>query len=241
MARRPVMSSLLRRKSGRLTDLVFLGAGGTARDVLSLVEDLNRNQERYRCVAMLDDDEKLWGREIQGVPIVGPLADAKRFDSVQFVNTLGSPRNYHCRYEVPDRLGLSPKRFATLVHPTASISKSADIGEGAILLPHVILLSGVTIGTQVLILAGSVLNHDVRIGDYAILASAVNLSGAVEIGRYTYIGSGACLIQGVRVGDHALVGMGSVVRKNVAPSTVVVGNPARILRKTVSTSSAQND
>ena len=235
------MSSLLQRKSGRLIDLVFLGAGGTARDVLSLVEDLNHDQERYRCVAVLDDDEKLRGREILGVPIVGPLANAKRFGSVQFVNTLGSPRNYHCRHEVPDRLGLSSKRFETLIHPTASISKSAGIGEGAILLPHVVLLSGVTIGAQVLILAGSVLNHDVRIGEYAILASAVNLSGAVEIGRYSYIGSGACLIQGVRVGDHALVRMGSVVRKNVAPSTVVVGNPARILRKTVRSSSARND
>lgn len=231
MARRSLISGSFPRNSRRLTDLVFLGAGGTARDVLSLVEDLNREKKRYRCVAMLDDDEKLWGQEIQGVPIAGPLADAKRFDSAQFVNTLGSPRNYHCRYEVPDRLGLSPKRFATLVHPTASISKSSGIGDGAILLPHVVLLSSVTIGTQVLILAGSVLNHDVRIGDYAILASAVNLSGAVEVGRYSYIGSGACLIQGIRVGDHALVGMGSVVRKNVAPSTVVVGNPARLLRK----------
>ena len=236
MARRRSTSSLPRRKSRHLTDLVFLGASGTARDVLSLVEDLNCEKKQYRCVAMLDDDEKLWGREIGGVQIVGPLADAKQFDSVQFVNTLGSPRNYHCRYEVPDRLGLSPKRFATLVHPTASIAKSAGIGEGAILLPHVVLLSGVMIGTQVLILAGSVLNHEVRIGDYAILASAVNLSGAVEVGCYSYIGSGACLIQGIRVGDHALVGMGSVVRKNVAPSTVVVGNPARLLHKSPSSS-----
>jgi sugar O-acyltransferase (sialic acid O-acetyltransferase NeuD family) len=226
------MSSLLRRKSGRLTELVFLGAGGTARDVLSLVKDLNRNQEQYRCVALLDDDKKLWGRKVQGVPIVGPLADAKRFDSAQFVNTLGSPRNYQCRCDVPARLGLSAKRFETLIHPTAALSTSATVGEGTIILPYVVLLSGVAVGDQVLILAGSILNHDVRVGDYAVLASAVNLSGAVEIGSCSYIGSGACLIQGIRVGDNALVGMGAVVLKNVAPSTVVVGNPARPLSKT---------
>lgn len=231
MARRPVVSNLLRGKSGRLTDLVFLGAGGTARDVLSLVEDLNRNQKQYRCVALLDDDRKLWGRKVQGVPITGPLADAKRFDSAQFVNTLGSPRNYRCRHDVPARLGLSAKRFETLIHPTATLSTSITVGEGTIILPHVVLLSGVTVGEQVLILAGSILNHDVRIGDYAILASAVNLSGAVEIGSCSYIGSGACLIQGVKVGENALVGMGSVVLNNVAPSAVVAGNPARLLRK----------
>jgi sugar O-acyltransferase (sialic acid O-acetyltransferase NeuD family) len=237
MARRPVVSNLLRRKPGGLTDLVFLGAGGTARDVLSLVDDLNRNQERYRCVALLDDDKTLWGREVQGVPITGPLADAKHFDSAQFVNTLGSPRNYRCRHEVPARLGLSAKRFETLIHPTAALSSSATIGEGTIILPHVVLLSGVTVSDQVLILAGSILNHDVRIGDYAILASAVNLSGAVEIGSCSYIGSGACLIQGIRVGENALVGMGSVVLENVTPSSVVAGNPARLLSKTKLSSS----
>lgn len=232
MARQPATSTFSRKKPGTLTDLVFLGAGGTARDVLSLVRDLNRNQKRYRCVALLDDDEKLWGENVQGALIAGPLADAKRFDSAKFVNTLGSPRNYACRSDVPARLGLSPKRFATLVHPTAAVSASATIGDGVIILPHVVVLSGVTVGDQVLILPGSILNHDVRVGNYAIVASAVNLSGAVEIGSGSYIGSGACVIQSVKVGDNALVGMGSVVLKNVAPSTVVVGNPARLLRKT---------
>jgi len=225
------MTVLLHRATKRLTDLVFLGAGGTARDVLSAVEDLNRVKKRYRCIALLDDDEKLWGHTIQGVPIVGPLTEAKRFDQAQFVNTLGSPRNYRCRADVSTRLGLSAKRFETLVHPTVSLSASVTVGDGSIILPHVVLLSEVSVGKQVLILAGSVLNHQVRVGDYTILASAVNLSGAVEIGSGSYIGSGACLLQGVRVGQNALVGMGSVVLKNVADSAVVVGNPARLLSK----------
>ena len=213
----------------KLTDLVFLGAAGTARDVLSLVEDLNRERKRYRCVAMLDDDNTLWGQHIQGVPIAGPLTETKRFESAQFVNTLGSPRNHACRSDVPSRLGLPSQRFETLIHPTAVVSTTATVGAGTIILPYVVILSGVTIGDQVLILPGSILNHDVRVGDYAILASAVNLSGTVEVGSGSYIGSGASVLQGVRVGDKALVGMGAVVLKPVAPSTVVAGNPARLL------------
>jgi sugar O-acyltransferase (sialic acid O-acetyltransferase NeuD family) len=227
----------LRKRPAKLIDLVFLGAAGTARDVLSVVEDLNREKKRYRCVALLDDNKALWGRQIQRVPIMGPLSIASEFHSAQFVNTLGSPRNHRCRYDVPARLGLSAKRFATLIHPTVALSSSATVGDGTIILPHVVLLSGVTIGDQVLILAGSVLSHDVRIGEYTILASAVNVSGAVEVGRCSYIGSGTCLIQGIRVGDHALIGMGSVVLENVAPSSVVVGSPARRLNKTESSSS----
>ena len=231
MAGRSRTAGSMRSKSASLTDLVFLGAAGTARDVLSVVEDLNGEKKRYRCVALLDDNEELWGCRVQGIPISGPLSTAKKFDSAMFVNTLGSPRNYACRSDVPARLGLSTQRFATLIHPTAAVSSSATVGAGTIVLPHVVVLSGVAIGDQVLILPGSILNHDVRVGDYAIIASAVNLSGAVEIGSGCYIGSGACVLQGIRVGDKALVGMGAVVLKPVAPSTVVVGNPARLLRK----------
>lgn len=230
MAKRPATEARSRKRSNRPIDLVLLGAGGTARDVLSLVEDLNREKTRYRCVAFLDDNKALWGQQIQGVPIVGPLAEVKQFDSAKLVNTLGSPRNYVCRSEVPARLGLPAARFETLIHPTAAVSTSATIGHGTIIFPHVVILSGVTLGEQVLILPGAILNHEVRVGAYAILASAVNLSGAVEVGDGSYIGSGACVLQGVRIGDKALVGMGAVVLKPVAPSTVVVGNPARLLK-----------
>lgn len=232
MAKRPATAARSRKRSKRPIDLVLLGAGGTARDVLSLVEDLNREKTRYRCVAVLDDNQALWGQRIQDVPIVGPLTEVKQFDSAKLVNTLGSPRNYACRSDVPARLGLSSLRFESLIHPTAAVSTSTTIGPGAIIFPHVVILSGVTIGEQVLILPGSVLNHDVRVGAYAILASAVNLSGAVEVGDGSYIGSGACVLHGVRVGDRALVGMGAVVLKPVAPATIVVGNPARLLRQT---------
>ena len=44
------------------------------------------------------------------------------------------------------------------------------------------------------------------------------------------IGSNATILCGVTVGEGAIVGAGSVVTKNVPPNTIVVGNPARVLR-----------
>jgi acetyltransferase-like isoleucine patch superfamily enzyme len=75
-----------------------------------------------------------------------------------------------------------------------------------------------------------VVNHDTVIGDYSIVASAASLSGGVRIGTCCYIGAGSHLIQRAAVGDGSLVGMGSVVIRDVPPRTVVVGNPARVLR-----------
>lgn len=50
------------------------------------------------------------------------------------------------------------------------------------------------------------------------------------IGNDVWIGTHSVVLKGVSIGDGAIVGAGSVVTKDVAPYTIVVGNPARVLR-----------
>jgi acetyltransferase-like isoleucine patch superfamily enzyme len=45
------------------------------------------------------------------------------------------------------------------------------------------------------------------------------------------IGSGATLLCGITIGEKAVIGAGAVVTRDVPPGVVVVGNPAKILRK----------
>lgn len=52
----------------------------------------------------------------------------------------------------------------------------------------------------------------------------------VCLGRGCDIGVGAILLPGITVGEGAQVGAGAVVTKDVPPRTIVVGNPARLLR-----------
>ena len=51
------------------------------------------------------------------------------------------------------------------------------------------------------------------------------------IRRGARVGGGAVLCPGIEVGEEAFVGAGAVVTKDVPPRTVVVGNPARVLRE----------
>lgn len=46
-----------------------------------------------------------------------------------------------------------------------------------------------------------------------------------------WIGGSATILGGVTIGKNAIVGAGAVVTKDVEPNTIVVGNPARVLRK----------
>ncbi len=53
----------------------------------------------------------------------------------------------------------------------------------------------------------------------------------IHIGKGVWIGSGAKILPGVSIGDNAIVGAGAVVTKDVEANTIVVGMPAKPVRK----------
>lgn len=53
----------------------------------------------------------------------------------------------------------------------------------------------------------------------------------VTIGSNVWIGAGAIILPGVTIGDDSVIGAGSIVTKDVPPSSVAVGNPARVIRR----------
>ena len=57
------------------------------------------------------------------------------------------------------------------------------------------------------------------------------LKGDTVIGNDVWIGQNATIMPGVRIGDGAIIGANSVVASDVEPYTIVVGNPAKTLRK----------
>ena len=61
--------------------------------------------------------------------------------------------------------------------------------------------------------------------------SDLPLKGDTVIGNDVWIGQNAVILPGVHIGDGAIIGAGSVVGSDVEPYTIVVGNPARVLRK----------
>jgi acetyltransferase-like isoleucine patch superfamily enzyme len=56
-------------------------------------------------------------------------------------------------------------------------------------------------------------------------------SSPIRIGDDAWISYGASILRGVTIGEGAIVGAASVVTRDVEPWTVVVGNPAKEIRK----------
>ncbi len=108
----------------------------------------------------------------------------------------------------------------------------------------------ISLGDYVYINSGCVIidNSRVAIGDHTMIGPAVQIytaahpleaapraqgwetALAIGIGANVWIGGGAIILPGVQIGPGAVVGAGAVVTRNVAASTVVAGNPARVIK-----------
>jgi sugar O-acyltransferase (sialic acid O-acetyltransferase NeuD family) len=191
------------------------------------VRAVNARQPRWLLRGFLDDDPNLHGEVVTGLPVLGPIELAHDSPDAAVVIATGRPDNYLSRRRIEARLGLEEARYATIVHPTASVGETCRIGPGSVLLAHAVLTSDAVVGRHVALMPHVVLPHDSTVGNFATLASGVRAGGACQIEEGAYIGSGACLLQGLRIGPWAMVGMGSVVTRDVPGERLWRGVPAR--------------
>jgi sugar O-acyltransferase (sialic acid O-acetyltransferase NeuD family) len=214
--------------------IIILGTGGNSIDILDTISDINSvtNSGVLECVGLLDDNKELWNTSLHGVTILGPLSAAREFQDCCFVNGIGSSSNFWKKEAIIAQTGIPLERFETIIHPSASVSRTAQIDFGTVIFQNVTITSNVTIGNHVIVLPNSVISHDDSVGDYTCIATGVCISGGVRVGHSCYLGANATVIENVELGDYCLVGMGSVVLRDVPANSVVVGNPSYLLRNT---------
>lgn len=211
--------------------LVIVGSGGFGRETAEAVRALNAAGTRWRLAGYLDDDPAQHGNVIDGVPVLGSTGELNNMPDVSVVVSTGRPGNYVSRPRIVETLGLPPERYATIIHPSAVVSSTSQVGPGSILLAQTVLTASVTVGSHVAIMPHVILTHDDVISDFATLASGVCLGGGVHVGWCAYVGAGALVREHRSIGSCALVGMGAVVTQDIPPHEVWAGIPARHIRE----------
>jgi sugar O-acyltransferase (sialic acid O-acetyltransferase NeuD family) len=208
--------------------IVIIGTGGLAYDILDIVEACNRISRQWEIVGFLDDGRPS-GSLYHGYQILGRIDEAARQKDCRFILAVGSDKSYVDRQDLIRRTGLVRDDFATLIHPNASVSRLATIGNGVYVSHGVAISASVIIGDHVSLSPGCLVGHDSLVGDYTVAAPGACISGFVDVAPSCYIGARAVIRQKIRIGTKALVGMGAAVIRDVPPMLTVVGNPARPL------------
>lgn len=214
--------------------LIIFGTGGNCIDILDTINEINENSREtiYECIGFLDDNKKKWGETHYGIGVLGPLNSASNYDGCLFVNGIGSSSNFWKKKGIILKAKIEIDRFETIIHPSANVSKMSKLGRGTVILQNVTIASNVSIGNHVIILPNTVISHDCFIGNYTCISGGACISGRVKIGNSCYIGTNSSIIDNSAIGDCSLVGMGSVVIDSVEENSIVVGNPAELLRNT---------
>ena len=212
-----------------MNDLVIVGAGGFAAEVVFLAETIlqqSGDNPPFSLQGIIAPDAAK--NTILGRPILGDDTWAWQHlpANTRFVVAIGDPE---IRAQVSQQYEAQGWQALSLIHPNTVIHSSNQIGRGCIVCGGVQITSQVNLGKHVLLNLNCTVGHDCVVGDYATISPSANLSGEVKLADKVYIGSGATVLPGVQIGEKAILGAGGVATRNLAPHTTYVGIPARPL------------
>lgn len=134
----------------------------------------------------------------------------------------------------------------TRVWAFAHVLPGAVIGSDCNICDHVLVENDVIVGDRVTVKSGVQLWDGVRLEDDVFVGPNATFTNdrfprskvpmvtlpRTRVRRGASLGANCTILPGVTIGAGAMVGAGAVVLDDVPPHTVVVGNPARSVRRT---------
>ncbi len=214
-----------------MKDIVIYGSGGMALEVVQLIEDINEAEPTWNILGYIDDfigdqaDENL---VVNGYRILGTREIVKELDpSAYWVIAVSNPKE---KREIHTSLNQYNLQYATLIHPTAKISKNVKIGEGSVVSYDCILSVNVVLGSQVYLNMRTVVGHDSVIQDYTSCLINCIVAGNVVVGEGVLLGSNCVIREKKTIGNNAKISMGSVVYFDVEEDVVVMNRPPKSMK-----------
>ena len=126
-----------------------------------------------------------------------------------------------------------------VILPKARIGRDCNVCAHCLIENDVVIGDRVTLKSGVQLWDGIVIESDVFVGPNVTFTNdpfprsrrKPDAFPRTIVRRNASIGANATILPGIEIGENAMIGAGSVVTKSVPSDSVVVGNPARVIRR----------
>ena len=208
-----------------MKDIVVVGAGGLAREVAFVIEEINHQSLQWNMLGFVEQDAAKVGKPVGKYTVCCTEDDLADRDLAVVIG-IGNPAIIA---SLAQKLTAMPHLcFPNLIHPNVIGDRQRlTLGRGNIICAGNVLTTDISMGSFNLLNISCTVGHDTVIGDYCVVNPGVNISGGVTMGNRALIGTGATILQYKQIGEGSVVGGGAMVAKDVEPGTTVVGVPAR--------------
>lgn len=207
--------------------IAIVGSGGFAREILTLIGDINQRQPTYEIIGFVDSDTS---KTIHGYPVIGDDEYVNQVkESLSVVLAVGEP---HLKKKIRNKYSNPLVKFPSLIHPSVLIGSkdTVSVGEGCIICAGCVLTTDIEIKDFVTLNLMCTVGHDTEIDNYCSFMPSVNISGEVKVNESVYVGTGAKIINQLEIGNNTIIGAGAVVAKSLPADCTAVGVPAKPIK-----------
>ena len=210
-------------KTYQMKPLILVGGGGHCKSVIDVAENAG-----HTILGIFDRPEKV-GKKVLGYEVIGTDDDmAKYVDQAEFIVTVGQIKSPDLRIKLHKMIDQVGGKLATIVAPTAHVSRYARVGAGTVVMHQAVVNANAKIGEGCIINTFANIEHDVIIGDYCHISTGTIVNGGCRVGNNCFIGSQSVLANCIKVEDNIIVGAGSFVQKSITEKGIYFGNPAML-------------
>jgi sugar O-acyltransferase (sialic acid O-acetyltransferase NeuD family) len=196
-------------KKGKIK-LILVGGGGL---FLEVSEYISASNDAYIFGYLATERNS----GVLDIDYLGDVSEAINHTDCCFLIAIGNPQTRNRIYNA-----LKGKcKFYTFIDTKAIVSRSAVIGEGAIICPNVILNARSTIKPNVLVNVNASVGHEAYVGESSVLSPYSALNGSSKIGKMCFLGTRATVFPGKTLGDSCTVDTHSFVKSDVPEKHIV--------------------
>lgn len=200
--------------------VIIIGAGGHAAELRDYINHLNGvSEEQILVEGFLDDNKDNYDHYDYAEPFLGTIDDHQVQNGIPYLMGIA---NIKYRRAIVERFLEAGAKFLGLIHPTALISPSAQIGKGVVISHNASVGPKVRLGNYNILNSRCTIGHDSVIGDFNFISPQVAISGNTTIGNENMIGTNSCTIPGAKIGNKNIIAAGMVIYKPVGDNETVI-------------------